>query len=140
MNMIYYAHSGLRFLVLLLALVALVVLARGLMGRRPYDGAARGVMSAFVGSLHLQLVLGIVMVVMGRFYPALIGHMVTMVLAVGAATMMSAWARRSTEAERGYKMALAGVVVSLVLIVVGISAIGRHPLESRALDRVEGSR
>ena len=137
MNMVYYAHSGLRYLVLLAGIAAIVVLARGLSGKRPYDRPARISSAIYTGSLHLQVVLGIIMIVLGRWYPALMGHLIMNGLAVAVATTLSAWGRREADARRGYKYALAGVVVSLLLLAGGIAAIGRHPLQSRALEQIE---
>jgi heme A synthase len=137
MNMVYYAHSGLRYLVLLAGIAAIVILARGYSGRRPYDRPARISTAAYTGSLHLQVVLGIVMIVLGRWYPALMGHLIMNLLAVGVTTTLSAWAKREADSGRAYKYALTGVVVSLLLLVGGIAAIGRHPFQSRALDQIE---
>lgn len=131
-SVLYHAHSGIRYLVLAAALAALVLVARGLSGRAPYSGAARAAVGAFVGLLHLQLLLGILLVVSGIWYPALMGHLVMMVLAVAAAQLLSGWARRAPDPARAYRLALAGVAVALLLIVAGIAAIGRHPLQSRA--------
>ena len=137
MNMVYYAHSGLRYLVLLAGIAAIVVLARGLSGKRPYDRPARISSAIYTGSLHLQVVLGIIMIVLGRWYPALMGHLIMNGLAVAVATTLSAWGRRAADARRGYKCGLAGEVVALLLLAGGIAAIGRHPLQSRALEQIE---
>lgn len=137
MNMVYYAHSGLRYLVLLAGIAAIVVLARGLTGKRPYDRPARISSAVYTGSLHLQVVLGIIMIVLGRWYPALMGHLIMNLLAVAVATVLSGWGRREADSQRGYKYALTGVVVSLLLLMGGIAAIGRHPFQSRALDQIE---
>ncbi len=137
MNMVYYAHSGLRYLVLLSALAAIVVLIRGRAGNRPYDRAARLTTGIFTGTLHLQFALGILLVVLGRWYPAVMGHLIMNTLGVATATVLVGWARREKDARRGYTYALTGVVVSLLLLVAGIAAIGRHPLQSRALDQLE---
>jgi heme A synthase len=132
MNLLYLAHSGIRFLVLFLGLIALAVAIHGLVKNREYDRDAKRAASAFTGALQLQFIIGIVMVIMGRFYSALIGHMVLMLLAVGAASVLNGWARRATDSRKAYRMALGAVVAALVLVVLGIGAIGRHPLESRA--------
>ncbi|HYW09659.1 MAG TPA: hypothetical protein VE913_22035 [Longimicrobium sp.] len=140
MNLVYQAHSGVRYLVLLFGLIALAVAIHGLVGKRQYDRNARRAAAAYTGTLQLQFILGIILVIMGRFYSALIGHMVLMLLAVGAASVLNGWARRATDSQKAFKMALGGVVVSLVLIVLGISAIGRHPLGSRAYTETVESR
>lgn len=124
MNILFHAHSGLRYLVLLVAVVALVVFLYGLVTRKDI-GAARGLMAAYVGILDLQVLLGLILLLLFPFYGALIGHIVMMVLAVAAAHVLSVMARKATDARRAMMLRLAGVGVSLVLIIGGIMAIGR---------------
>jgi hypothetical protein len=125
---LFHAHSGLRFLVLLAAAVALLVQAAGAFGRRPFGRAARISMAAFTGLLDLQIVLGIALVALGCFYGALLGHLLMMLLAAGAAHGCSVFARKQVDARRAHGVALAGVVLALLLMVAGIGAIGRSPL------------
>jgi hypothetical protein len=123
MTGLFHAHSGLRFLVLLLAFANLVVLAMGLAQKKPFGKLHRALGAAFAGSLHLQVVLGIAMVAMGRYYPALIGHIVMMIVAaVAAQAAMSVNRRR---AEPTLVIPLVGVVVALLCITGGVMAIGR---------------
>ena len=124
MNILYQAHSGLRYLVLLVGVVALLVLAYGLVGGRPMR-AGRGLTSAFTGLLDLQILLGVGLIVGGIFYGALMGHLVLMVLAAVAAHVASVLARRTTDERRALTVRLAGVALALVCIVGGILAIGR---------------
>jgi cytochrome bd-type quinol oxidase subunit 1 len=126
-TILFHAHSGLRFLVLLAALVALIVLGAGWAGRKPWTKGARIATAAFTGLLDLQVLLGIGLVATGVYYPRLMGHITLMVLAVVLAHGLSVAARRAAEDRRRYGLALAGVVLALVLIVAGISAIGRTP-------------
>ena len=127
---IFHAHSGLRFLVLLAAVVALIVQALGVFGRRPYERPSRISMAVFTGLLDLQVLLGIVMVVLGCFYPALMGHLMMMVLAVAAAHGLSVYARRQADGRKAHIIGLVGVVLALGLIAGGIAAIGRSPFGS----------
>ena len=60
--MLFYAHSGIRYLVLLLGAATVLYAAWGLIGGRPYDKAMRGVASGFSAALHLQLLLGFAVV------------------------------------------------------------------------------
>jgi hypothetical protein len=124
MRPLFFAHSGVRYLVLLAGAVALVYLAYAALARKPEGKGGRTVMSAFVGFLDLQILLGIVLVAMGDFYPALVGHIMTMIIAAVVAHGSAAYAKRS-EGDKADKIRLAGVVVTLVLIAVGIHAIGR---------------
>jgi hypothetical protein len=69
-------HSGLRYLVLLAGVAAVVTSAMGLRGGAAPSGAERASMSAFVGLLDLQVVLGVLLLLYWPFYGALIGHIV----------------------------------------------------------------
>jgi hypothetical protein len=131
MRPLFFAHSGLRYLVLLAGVVALVYLAYAALARKPEGKGGRIVMSAFVGLLDLQILLGIVLVAMGDFYPALVGHIMTMVIAAVVAHGSSVYAKRSGSG-RADQIRLAGVVVTLILIAVGIHAIGRAVLGTGA--------
>ena len=129
-DMLFHAHSGLRFLVLLAAVVALVVQAMGVFGRRPYERPSRISMAAFTGLLDLQIVLGIALVALGCFYGALMGHLMMMVLAAAAAHGCSVFARKQADGRRAHTVALVGVVLALLLMVGGIGTIGRSPVGS----------
>ncbi|MDB4935244.1 MAG: hypothetical protein JWP87_2216 [Labilithrix sp.] len=123
MNGLFHAHSGLRFLVLVLGVLNVVVLGVGLAQKKPYGKIHRILGASFAGTLHLQVVLGIAMVLMGRYYPALIGHMVMMILAaVAAQVAMSVNRRRETPT---LQLQLAGVAFALLCIVGGVMSIGR---------------
>lgn len=129
-NGIFHAHSGLRYLVLLAGVAALIVTALGVFGRKPYERPSRIAMAVFTGVMDLQVLLGIAMVVFGCFYPALMGHLMMMVVAVAAAHGLSVYARKQADGRRAHTIALVGVVLALGLIVGGISAIGRTPFGS----------
>jgi hypothetical protein len=129
-SMLFHAHSGLRFLVLLAAVVALLVTALGTFGRQPYGRPARIAMAVFTGLLDLQVVLGVLMLIMGCFYGALMGHMMMMLLAAVAAHGCSLYARRQSEGRKAHGVALAGVLLALLLVVGGIASIGRGVVSS----------
>lgn len=123
MNGLFHAHSGLRYLILLVGAVFLVALVAGLATKRPFSKLHRVLGAAFAGLLHLQVVLGLALTMLGRYYPALIGHMVSMGLAAGVAQALFTINRRRP--QPGLVLPLAGVVLSLGLIAGGVMAIGR---------------
>ena len=127
--MLYHAHSGLRYLVLLAGLIALIVFAYGLITRRAVRGAS-ALTATFTGLLDLQLVLGFGLFFGGIVYDALVGHMVMMIVAAIAANGSAILAPRATTQRQELVMRIAGVVIALVCIVVGILAIGRSVLGS----------
>jgi hypothetical protein len=126
-----HAHSGLRFLVLLAGLASVVILIHGLVTKRSFGKADRIASSAFAGLLHLQVVLGITMVALGRYYPALIGHLVLMLAAATLAqTLMSLNRRKAVPTQL---FPLIGVLGALGLITGGVLAIGRGLLTMTGL-------
>jgi hypothetical protein len=126
--MLFYAHSGVRFLVLLAGVLTLGYALFGLATRRPYSPTMLTLSRIFAGSVHLQVLLGIVVLLMGRFYSALIGHIMMMVFAAVTATLVPAIMRRRDPAARTWLPHLIGTLVTLALIWFGIVAIGRSPL------------
>ena len=125
MRMLFFAHSGLRHLVLLAGLVALGYFAYAVATRAGNERVARIIGSTFVGLVDLQLVIGIVMVALGLFYSALIGHLFMMVAAAVVAHVAMVMGRNTDPPARGNAIRLAGVAAALLLIVGGIQAIGR---------------
>lgn len=123
MSGLFHAHSGLRFLVLLLAAANVVVLGLGLAQKTPYGKVHRILGAAFAGMLHVQVVIGLAMVVLGRYYPALIGHMIMMILAAVAAQVTMSMNRRRSPPS--LTLPLVGVLIALVCITGGVMAIGR---------------
>lgn len=131
MNALFMAHSGLRYLVLLTGLVATVYFVVGVVGKKPLTGAGRLFGTAFAGLLDLQLVLGLALVAMGRYYPALIGHIAMMVMA--AALVHGVLIVNRRKPAPGYLLPLIGAGVALFLIAGGIMAIGRSLFGSTAM-------
>ncbi len=123
MTALFHAHSGLRFLVLLFGALNLIVLGIGLVQKKPFAKVHRILGASFAGSLHLQVLVGIVLIAMGRYYPQLIGHMAMMILAaVVAQAAMTVNRKRPTP---GMVIPLVGVIIALLLIFGGVMAIGR---------------
>ena len=123
MPMVFYTHSGVRYLVLLAAIAAIAYLVVGMLRGTPFDKPAKILAAAYVGLLDLQVITGIALYLMIPNYPQLLGHIVMMLGAVSVGHVANVMNKRREEPSWG--VALAGVVVSLILIVGGIMAIGR---------------
>jgi len=130
LNGLLHAHSGLRYLVLLAGAAALVYAVVGHLTRRPYDRGMRITAASFTGLLHLQVVLGIILLFFGMFYPQLIGHIVLMLAAAVVAQVPGSIVRRRPPEERTYLPHVVGIVSAFVLIWGGLLAIGRGLLEA----------
>lgn len=124
-NILFHAHSGLRYLVLLVGVIAFLYTLVAALRSRPWDATARGLLLAFTGLLDLQVLLGLILVFVWRFYPALWGHLTLMLLAVAVAHATGIVNRRRPPERRRQATAALGVGVVLVLIIGGITAIGR---------------
>lgn len=114
-------HSGVRWLVVLVTIIALVKLVIGLVGKQPYDTLTQRLMLAFGGVISLQWLLGIILfLALGAFN---VGyrweHAVTMTIAVGVSNMHRRW-KNAPDALR-YRNSLIIVVVVLVLVFIGVA-------------------
>src|SRR4051812_10688092 len=85
MAALLHGHQGLRFLILGLGEGNGVVLGIGVATKQPFGKLHRILGASFAGSMHLQVLIGVTLVAMGRWYPQLIGHLVMMVVAAGVA-------------------------------------------------------
>lgn len=124
---VFAAHSGFRFMVLLFGAAAAVASVAGLSGG-PTSGAGRIALRLYriyVGTLDLQLLLGLATVALRPFHAQYIGHIAMVVLAVVVAHLVSVRLKKAAPEGRRPAVVLAGVVISLGLIVGGILAIGR---------------
>lgn len=132
MQMLFYAHSGLRYLILVVGLVAVVYFGYAAVTRSGNEKVGRILGASFSGLVDLQVLIGLIMVAMGAFYPALIGHMFMMVGAAVVSHVAMAFARGSDRPERAFALRLMGVVIALLLIAGGILSIGRSIFGSGA--------
>jgi heme A synthase len=128
-----HAHSGLRYIILAAGLLVLIVALFGVMQKKPYSKLMRVSASIFAGTLHLQVLLGFVLLMSGRFYPALIGHIFLLLMAAVVAQIPVSVLRRRPMEERTYMPHLIGTAVTLGLIWAGVASIGRGLLESNVL-------
>lgn len=123
--MLLYAHSGFRYLVLLLALVTIGYAAFGLATRRPYDRRMHVLSAAFTGVVDLTVLLGFANLFTGTFYPQLGGHIVMMILAAAAAHVVHGVMKRRSDDEKSFTPHVVGTLIVLVIVVAGIVAIDR---------------
>lgn len=126
MFILLMAHSGLRWLVLLLAMIAIVKLLVGWLRGSQYTGLDRGLMSGFSGLMDLQVTLGLVLLLWSGFTGAgfplyRIAHGLVMILAAVLAHMSARW--RNAEGPVRIRRNLFVVATSIVLVLVGIAVL-----------------
>ena len=128
--MLYAAHSGLRFLVLVGGLFVILYATVGLLGKREYSGAMARLATGFAGLLHLQVALGFAVLFTRPFASSLIGHIFMMIGAAAVAQFTTSVVKRRPPEARSYGPHLAGALIAVAFIALGILAIGRGVLQS----------
>ncbi|MDP5170178.1 MAG: hypothetical protein NWR72_08025 [Bacteroidia bacterium] len=135
MEILQYAHSYLRWVVLALALVVIAKALIGWLGRKPYEKLDNTLGASFLGSIHLQLVLGLILYFIGDKGLALITangmgavmkdatlrfwaveHITTMIIAVVVATVGRSMIKRAGEPGRKHRLAAIYFIIATVLI------------------------
>ena len=127
MRTIYYAHSGIRYLVIAFGVIALLYAVAGLVRRQPYDKTMRVLGSTFAGTIHLQIVVGLALLLSGRFGANVGPHFVMMAFAAAAAQLPVSVMRRRPPEERTYGPHIVLTLLTLALVFAGIMALGRSP-------------
>jgi drug/metabolite transporter (DMT)-like permease len=123
--MLLHAHSGFRYLVLLMALVVILYAAYGIATKREYDRQMRTLSALLTAALDLTVLLGFATIFAGTFYPQLGGHIVMMVLATAVAHVVHGVMKRRPDDQRSFAPHLVGTAIVLGMVVAGIMAIGR---------------
>lgn len=123
--MVLGAHSGIRYLILLVGIAVVLYAAYGLVTKRPYDKNMRILAAAFTGLIDLQILVGLATLFTGVFYPQLGGHIVMMVLAAVIAHAVSMVMKRRPPEQRTYAPYLVSTLIVLGMLAGGIMAIGR---------------
>jgi hypothetical protein len=123
MGILLMAHSGLRWLVLLVAVLAIVKFLAGWLTRSPFKRMDRGLMAGYSGLMDLQSTLGVLFLLWSGFsgagFPGYrIEHGLIMIVAAVVAHLSSRW-KNSEDAVR-FRNNLFLIVASLVLVMLGI--------------------
>jgi hypothetical protein len=120
MSTLIAIHGMIRWLVALVAVVAIVKFVMGWLRQMPYAGMDRGLMSGYTGLLDLNFLLGLIILIFGGgFTEPRTEHAVTMLIAIAIAHSSAAW-RKSEDAQKKFRNNLVVVVVSLLLIFLGV--------------------
>ena len=128
--MLFAAHSGLRYVVLLAGLLVVLQALAGLLGRREYSAAMARLAAVFAGLLHLQVLTGIAVLFTRPFHTAVIGHLFLMLAAAAVAQLTGSVVKRRPPEARSHGPHLVGAALALGLVAAGVMAIGRGVLQS----------
>ena len=125
MGFVLMLHSIVRWLVVLVAVIAVVRYALVMAGKAQSSGMDRGLMSAYTGLLDLNVLLGLIVLIgLGLFSLPQIEHAVTNIIGVVAAHVFAQRAKKIEDAKLKARTSLLGVVISIAVIVVGVALVG----------------
>jgi hypothetical protein len=119
-------HSILRWIILLIAVVAIVKFAIGWLSGGSFKSMDRGLMAGFSGLMDLQAVLGVIFLLWSGFtgagFPSYrIEHGFTMIIAASAAHLSVSW-KKANDGTR-FRNNLFTILGVLVLVLIGISTL-----------------
>lgn len=128
MSLLLAAHAILRWLILLIALVAMVKFLIGWLSRAQFQGMDRGFTSGFSGLMDLQATIGVIYLLWSGFaevgFPAYrIAHGLVMILAAGLAHMSARW--KNADAPTRFRNNLFVIVGALISVLIGIAILPR---------------
>ncbi len=121
-----YAHSGIRWLIVVAAILALGVFGYGWLAKKTFPKLGRILPAAYSGLLDTQVLLGLIFMVWnglaGAGFPRFrIEHMVMMILAAVVAHLPSRWMK--AEKENLYRNIFFAIIGSLALIYLGVAVL-----------------
>ncbi len=117
-------HSLVRWIVVIVGIVAVVRYALVMAGRAQPGGMDRGLMSGYTGLLDLNVLLGLILILSVGFTLPDTAHMITNIIGVAAAHIFARRAQRVEDSRLRARTNLLGVVISLAIIAVGVALVG----------------
>jgi len=122
MNFVLTLHGEVRWLVALVAVVAIVKFAIGWLGKKEYTSLDRRLMSGLTILMDVNLLLGLILLfgLGGGFPMHRVEHAATMFLAIVAAHSSAAW-RKSDDAQKKFRNNLIVVVVAMALVFTAVT-------------------
>ena len=133
-------HSGFRFIVLALVLVAILQSLAGWLGNRPYTAANRKINLFAMISAHIQLLIGLVLYFISPFVQFssaamkvagtrywTVEHITMMVFAIALITIVHSRSKKMT-APQGKHRAIAIFYLLAVIVIVAAIAQSHRPM------------
>ena len=124
MDTLLAIHSFVRWIIVVVAVAAIVKFAIGWAGNSFFKGMDRGLASGFSGLMDLEVTLGLIYLIWNGIavegFPAFrIEHGVTMIIAAAVAHLPSRF--KNLNDKLRFQYSLIAILGSLVLVAIGIS-------------------
>jgi hypothetical protein len=129
MDIILGLHGLVRWLVVIVAVVAVIRYGLVMAGRAQPGGMDRGLMSGYTGLLDLNVLLGLILIVglsisAGQLMLVWVEHAATNLVGVAVAHIFAQRAKKQADNQASIRQRLIGVVASLLIIIVGVTIVG----------------
>ena len=123
MEILLTIHSILRWVIVIVAILAVVKFAIGWASNRPFQGMDRGLTAGLSGLIDLQVLLGLIFFLWNGFAGAGFPrerweHMVTMIVAAVVAHLPSRW--KTLADKRRFLNSMLAILGALALIYAGV--------------------
>ena len=125
------AHSGLRYLILLAAVVVVIKSLIGWFGNTSYTKFDKILAPSYVGLMHLQLLLGLILYFISPMVTYNMGdkvsrywsveHIAMMILAVAAAQVGRSISKKSSDAQVKFRFQTIFFGISILLVFVALA-------------------
>lgn len=111
-------HSIVRWIVVIMAIIAMVKFAAGWLGKMPFKPMDRGLMAGFTGMLDLQMLLGLILLFVLGFVGYRLEHAGTMIVAIVLVHLARRW-QNAPDTIR-FRNNFLVILVAMLLIIVGV--------------------
>jgi len=138
-NSLLFAHSYLRYIILILLVIVIITSLLGLVNKKPYTNTDNKLSLYLFISTHLQLLLGLILFFVSPVVqfsgeamknPAtrywLVEHNTAMLIAIVFITLARTTSKKMSDSQRKHKRMLIFNLIALVIIVLTISISGRE--------------
>lgn len=126
-SILLQAHSGWRFIVILLVVITAIKMLIGWLGKQNWRSIDANLLLASRVVIYIQVLLGVILYIFLQKWTNMSftgEHVIIMLLAVGGVEFASSRARKSAGSAGKFRMAFIGLAVSFVLIYVATQAVG----------------
>jgi len=123
LTFLFHAHSGWRYLVLLLMVVTTIKLLVGWLRKDSWQNIDLLLVRGTTASVHIQVLLGLVLYIMMQAWslPHIHdGHIFPAVIGAGFVTAATVWAKRKPSSAERFKWAFIGNLIALVSVSVAV--------------------
>ncbi len=121
MDFIQTIHSINRWLIVVIAVVALIKFLIGWLRSSSYQPVDRGLMAGYTGLLDLQLLLGIVLLIGLGLERFRIEHAVTMLIAIILAHLSMLWRDKADKVK--FRNNFLAILIGMLLIIAGVAVL-----------------